>query len=102
MASKSILTPTIEEQRVTRIAWVTGAGKGIGRQVSLELAKEGWLVAASARTISDLSSLVREAHPLQGSIREFAVDVTDAPLDFKSFLPRIAQPFIRKFLNVNL
>ena len=41
VASKSILTPTIEEQRVTRIAWATGAGKGIGRQVSLELAKEG-------------------------------------------------------------
>ena len=43
MASKSILTPTIEEQRVARIAWVTGAGKGIGRQISLELAKDGCL-----------------------------------------------------------
>ena len=40
VASKSILTPTIEEQRVTRIAWVTGAGKGIGQQVSLKLAND--------------------------------------------------------------
>jgi len=28
--------------------------------------------------------------------------VTDAPLDFKRLLPRIAQPFIRKILKVNL
>ena len=62
---------------MTSIAWVTGAGKGIGRQVALELAKEGWLVAASARTISDLSSLVKEAHSFKGSIKEYPADVTD-------------------------
>ena len=62
---------------MTAVAWVTGAGKGIGRQVALELAREGWLVAVSARTISDLSSLVKEAHSFKGSIKEYPADVTD-------------------------
>ena len=62
---------------MTAIAWVTGAGKGIGRQVALELAREGWLVAVSARTISDLSSLVKEAHSFKGRIKEYPADVTD-------------------------
>ena len=41
--------------------------------------------------------------PVAGMVEDcVCFAVTDAPLDFKSFLPRIAQPFIRKFLNVDL
>ena len=41
--------------------------------------------------------------PVAGNVEDcICLAVTDAPLDFKSFLPRMAQPFIRKFLNVNL
>ena len=41
--------------------------------------------------------------PVAGMVEDcVCLAVTDAPLDFKSFLPRIAQPFIRKFLNVDL
>jgi NAD(P)-dependent dehydrogenase (short-subunit alcohol dehydrogenase family) len=58
------------------IAWVTGAGKGIGKAVALELARRGWQVAASARTESDLSALAVEAAKTGGSIRPFVLDVT--------------------------
>ena len=41
--------------------------------------------------------------PVAGMVEDcICLAVTDAPLDFKSILPRLAQPFIRRFLNVNL
>jgi NAD(P)-dependent dehydrogenase (short-subunit alcohol dehydrogenase family) len=59
-----------------RRAWVTGAGKGIGRALVLRLAAEGWQVAASARTEADLESLVREAAGSTGSVQAYPLDVT--------------------------
>lgn len=60
------------------VAWVTGAGKGIGRALSLQLAREGWCVAASARTVDDLASLSAEAAGLKGRIVAYPLDVLDA------------------------
>jgi NADP-dependent 3-hydroxy acid dehydrogenase YdfG len=57
-----------------KVAWVTGAGTGIGRALARRLAKEGWTVAASARTARDLDSLVAEAPE---RIAAFLLDVTD-------------------------
>ena len=67
----------IEEPILKPIAWVTGAGKGIGRQLALELAKDGWLVAASARTGSDLESLANDAEAFIGKIRAYPLDITN-------------------------
>lgn len=64
------------EPGTRRVAWVTGAGKGIGRAVAKRLASEGWIVAASARTADDLCSLVVECAP--GMVRALPLDVTDA------------------------
>ncbi|HTM76871.1 MAG TPA: SDR family NAD(P)-dependent oxidoreductase [Devosia sp.] len=33
-----------------KLAWVTGAGSGIGRALAERLAEAGWRVAVSART----------------------------------------------------
>ena len=59
-----------------RVAWVTGAGKGIGRALAKRLAEDGWTVAASARTQEDLASL--EAECPSEAVRGFPLDVTDA------------------------
>lgn len=59
------------------VAWVTGAGKGIGRAVALELARRAWCVCASARTFDDLQSLAVEAQYLSGVIFAFPLDVTN-------------------------
>ncbi len=58
-----------------KVAWITGAGKGIGRMLAKRLAEAGWIVAASARTEEDLSSLAAECAP--GRIHGFPLDVTD-------------------------
>ncbi len=58
-------------------AWVTGASSGIGRDVCLLLAGEGWTVAATARRERDLRELASEAEALPGRIIPMAGDVAD-------------------------
>jgi len=67
--------PTQVETRAGRIAWVTGAGSGIGRALALRLARDGWNVAVSARTLQDLETLAAE---LPDRIHPFRLDVTNA------------------------
>lgn len=57
-----------------KLAWVTGAGSGIGRALAMRLGETGWRVAVSARTSADLDSL---AAALPDIIRPFVLDVTD-------------------------
>lgn len=55
-----------------RIAWITGAGKGLGRSLALELAARGVTVAASARSEEDLAHLAAE----DSRIHPYTLDVT--------------------------
>ena len=59
------------------VAWVTGASTGIGRQVALDLAREGYTVAATARNAERLAELAAGAKDLKGRIVAFPCDVTD-------------------------
>tara|TARA_B100000676_G_C18091173_1_gene859931 strand:- start:6475 stop:7239 length:765 start_codon:yes stop_codon:yes gene_type:complete len=62
-------------EEISRIIWITGAGKGIGRELAKHYAVKGWTVAVSARTLVDLQSLVSEM-PV-GRVKVFPLDVTD-------------------------
>lgn len=64
---------------MAKLLWITGAGKGIGKSVALHYAAQGWTVAISARTDSDLAAVAEEAkqQSLSGGIVGYAVDVTD-------------------------
>ncbi len=59
--------------------WITGAGKGIGKAVALEYAKQGWTVAISARTESDLRDVAKDAADAgwPGRTHAYPLDVTD-------------------------
>lgn len=61
-----------------RTAWVTGAGKGLGRALALRLAHENWTVYASARTVDDLDALAKEAAGLSGEVHPKPLDISDA------------------------
>lgn len=56
-----------------KVAWVTGASSGLGRELALQLARRGVTVAASARSEDKLAELAR----LHSNIRPYPVDVTD-------------------------
>jgi len=58
-------------------AWVVGASTGIGRALTLELAKQGVDVVASARGSAALGEVVATGAALPGAIQALAFDVTD-------------------------
>lgn len=61
-----------------RRAVVTGAGKGIGRGIALQLANAGADLVISSRTQSDLDSLAGEISALGRKATKMVVDVTSA------------------------
>lgn len=60
------------------IAWITGASSGIGAALAEVLARDGWRVAATARSADALADLETRSKHLSGEIRAFPGDVTDA------------------------
>ncbi|MCA0984962.1 3-ketoacyl-ACP reductase [Halobacillus yeomjeoni] len=60
-----------------KIAYITGAGKGIGKATALELAKEGVHLGLLARTEDDLKKVAEEAEAL-------GVKTSIAPADISS------------------
>ncbi|MGI9382773.1 MAG: SDR family NAD(P)-dependent oxidoreductase [Methyloligellaceae bacterium] len=59
-----------------KLAWVTGASSGIGRELAVRLADRSSHVAVSARSTASLDALAAGS----GSISSFPADVTDADL----------------------
>ena len=59
------------------IAIVTGAGRGIGKEIALALAAEGASIAAVARTLSDLEQTVAEIKEAGGDAIALSRDLTD-------------------------
>lgn len=57
--------------------WVTGAGKGIGRAISLAFCEAGVTVYASARSQSDLLNLQKACKSFKGEIICCPLDITD-------------------------
>ena len=85
-------------------AWITGASSGIGRDVALRLAAEGWSVAASARNAEALAQLERDASKLKGSIRSFPADISsrDAIAQTIKSIEETDAPIVLALLNAGI
>jgi len=65
------------DQDAGRVAWVLGAGSGIGRASALRLAREGWAVALSGRRTAELEGVAAEIAAEGGTALASPCDVTD-------------------------
>ena len=61
-----------------KIAWVTGAGKGLGRAIAVALSQAGATVAVTARTASDLEQLAAERAEHGGKVLILPGSVADS------------------------
>ncbi len=60
-----------------KVAIVTGASSGMGKDIAFSYAKEGAKVLAVARRLDRLSALADDAKGLEGEIIPFAADLSD-------------------------
>jgi NAD(P)-dependent dehydrogenase (short-subunit alcohol dehydrogenase family) len=60
-----------------RVALITGASRGIGRAIARGYAKEGAVIAVTARTEGDLRSLVEEVQSAGGKALALRADLVD-------------------------
>lgn len=61
-----------------KVALVSGAGRGIGREIALELAKAGCTVICVSRNESSCGSVAEEIRACDGKAESFAFDVSDS------------------------
>jgi ketoreductase len=59
-----------------RIALVTGAGRGIGKSIALNLAKDGFFVVLVSRTLEQLEKVSNEISELDGKSICFTCDIS--------------------------
>jgi NAD(P)-dependent dehydrogenase (short-subunit alcohol dehydrogenase family) len=81
-----------------KVAVVTGGGSGLGRQITLTLARAGWRVTAAGRRLPALEETAALAP--EGSVVPVAADVTD-PASVDALFAAVAERHARLDLLVN-
>lgn len=83
-----------------KIAIITGAGKGIGREAALAIAAEGATVVAVARTQTDLDETVKLIKEQGGTASSISRDLTDSA-QVQSMVDSVLETYGRIDILVN-
>lgn len=83
-----------------RVTVVTGAGRGIGRQIALDVVRSGGKVAVGSRSVPELESLAQEIQALGGESFHHFLDVT-AVDSIREFMAKTVAHFGRIDALVN-
>jgi NAD(P)-dependent dehydrogenase (short-subunit alcohol dehydrogenase family) len=83
-----------------KIAIVTGAGKGLGKSISLALSESGAQVVAVSRTLSDIEKTVKEIQENGGTALPIVTDVTK-PDDVTAMVEKTVREFKTVDILVN-
>lgn len=83
-----------------KVALVTGAGRGIGKAISLAYAREGAQLAICARTESEIEQTVREIRLIKAEAEGWSCDVSIED-SVNEFVTNAIQKFGRIDILVN-
>ena len=84
------------EKTTERVAWITGASRGIGRAITLRLAEAGFTIVASARS-SNADAVVDKINAEGRKAGALSLDVTDAVS-----IPNIAKEVVGQFGRIDV
>ncbi len=85
---------------MTRIAFITGGGKGIGEAIAYSLARQGLRVAVAARTQADVERVAAAIHGRGGEALAVVCDVTQ-PDSIAAAIARVDNAFGKITILVN-
>ncbi len=80
-----------------KIAWITGAGTGIGNAAALELAKSGAMVVISGRRKDVLDAAVKEIVAAGGTCEAAPLDVSD-----KGSVAKVAADILKRHGRIDI
>jgi 3-oxoacyl-[acyl-carrier protein] reductase len=84
----------------SKVAIITGAGRGIGRSIAIEFVREGAKLGIVSRTKSELTTTAEYLRKIGGEVLEFNADISNSD-NVRNFVDKTQQQFGRIDVLVN-